>query len=70
MPKRRGFMRRLMLRRRRESLYSFSRRLEVARDAFARDTTAVLSTGSDFGGVLKSIGNAGKPPAPTATPAR
>jgi membrane protease subunit HflC len=45
-------------------LYAFSRRLEVARDAFARDTTAILSTGSDFGGVLKSIGEAGKPATP------
>ncbi len=52
-----------------QSLYSFNRRLEVARAAFARDTTAVISTGSDFGGVLKTIGRAGQMPPPPLAPA-
>ncbi len=50
------------------SLYSFNRRLEVAQAAFARDTTAVISTGSDFGGVLKGIGGAGLAPQPPLAP--
>ena len=53
-----------------QSLYSFVRRLEVARAAFARDTTAVISTESDFGGVLKWIGGAGLAPKPPLAPAR
>src|SRR6476469_5211769 len=36
-----------------QGLYSFVRRLDVARAAFARDTTVVLSSESDFGTVLK-----------------
>ncbi len=36
-------------------LYAFQRRLEVARDAFSHGATAVLSTESDFGGVLKTM---------------
>ncbi len=51
-----------------QSLYSFNRRLEVAQAAFARDTTAVLSTESDFGGVLKGIGGAGLAPKPPLAP--
>ncbi|MDQ3545201.1 MAG: protease modulator HflC, partial [Verrucomicrobiota bacterium] len=51
-----------------QSLYSFNRRLEVAQAAFARDTTAVISTGSDFGNVLKGIGSAGLVPQPPLTP--
>jgi len=53
-----------------QSLYSFVRRLEVARAAFARDTTAVISSESDFGGVLKWIGGAGLTPKPPLAPAR
>ena len=51
-----------------QGLYSFVRRLEVARDAFAQGTTAVLATDSDFGSVLKGISGAGVTPGPT--PAR
>jgi membrane protease subunit HflC len=51
-----------------QGLYSFVRRLEVARDAFATGTTAVMATDSDFGSVLKGIGAAGG--APASTPAR
>lgn len=51
-----------------QNLYSFVRRLEVARAAFARDTTAVISTGSDFGSILKGIGAAGLPPGPPLRP--
>ncbi|MEO5754796.1 MAG: protease modulator HflC [Chthoniobacterales bacterium] len=50
------------------NLYSFVRRLEVARAAFARDTTAVISTGSDFGGILQGIGGAGVTPKPPMAP--
>lgn len=50
------------------NLYSFVRRLEVARAAFARDTTAVISTESDFGGVLQGIGGAGLAPKPPMAP--
>ena len=51
-----------------QNLYSFNRRLEVAQAAFARDTTAVISTGSDFGNVLKGIGSAGLVPQPPLAP--
>ena len=52
-----------------QELYSFNRRLEVARDAFARGTTAVISTSSDFGGILKGIGGpAQAPPNPPVNP--
>lgn len=40
-----------------QELYSFSRRLEVARAAFAQGTTAVISTNSDLGYILKAIGS-------------
>ena len=53
-----------------QSLYSFVRRLEVARAAFARDTTAVISTETDFGNLLKGIGERRQPrhaSAPTLT---
>ena len=53
-----------------QSLYSFNRRLEVAQAAFAKDTTAVLSTESDFGGILKGIGGAGLAPKPPFAPIR
>jgi membrane protease subunit HflC len=36
-----------------QELYSFNRRLEVARAAFARETTAVLSTASEIGNLFK-----------------
>jgi membrane protease subunit HflC len=49
-------------------LYSFQRRLEVAREAFSQGSTAVLSTESDFGAVLKTIGRAGLLPAPMPSP--
>ncbi len=49
-------------------LYSFQRRLEVARDAFGQGSTAVLSTESDFGEVLKSIGKTGVPAQPAPPP--
>ncbi len=45
-----------------QGLYSFVRRLDVARAAFARDTTVVLSSESDFGNVLK--GSAQPAPSP------
>ena len=48
-----------------QGLYSFVRRLEVARYGFSQGTTAVISTESDFGNVLKGIGGAGIVPAPT-----
>ena len=50
-----------------QGLYSFVRRLEVARYGFSQGTTAVISTESDFGNVLKGIGGAGIMPAPTPT---
>src|SRR6476660_3172301 len=48
-----------------QGLYSFVRRLEVARYGFSQGTTAVISTESDFGNVLKGIGGAGIVPAPS-----
>lgn len=51
-----------------QELYSFSRRLEVAAAAFAQGTTAVLSTDSEIGYLLKGMGPsrpvAPPPPAP------
>src|SRR5437868_12066868 len=44
-----------------QELYSFSRRLEVARTSFEKGTTAVLSTSSDLGRVLKNITPAASP---------
>ena len=38
-----------------QELYSFVRSLEVMRAAFEKDTTAVISTNSDLGRMLKSI---------------
>jgi membrane protease subunit HflC len=51
-----------------QALYSFVRRLDVARYGFGQGTTAVISTESDFGNVLKGIGGPGITPSPT--PAR
>ncbi len=48
-----------------EELYLFQRSLEVARAAFEHDTTAVISTNSDFGRLLKTVG---APPASIARP--
>ena len=53
-----------------QDLYSFVRRLEVARAAFAHETTAIISSESDFGAVLKGIGLSGAPPQPPLAPAR
>ncbi len=53
-----------------QSLYAFNRRLEVAQAAFARDTTAVISTSSDFGNILRGIGGAGLPPTSPPEPVR
>jgi len=50
-----------------QGLYSFVRRLEVARYGFSQGTTAVISTETDFGNVLEGIGGAGTIPAPTPT---
>ena len=47
-----------------QGLYSFVRRLDVARAAFARDTTVVLSSESDFGKVLKGSAQPSPPPQP------
>jgi membrane protease subunit HflC len=51
-----------------QGLYTFLRRLDVARYGFQQGTTAVLSTDGDFGNVLKGIGKGGALPAPA--PAR
>jgi len=50
-----------------QDLYSFVRSLDVMRAAFEHDTTAVISTNSDLGRLLKSAGppaTAPKQPAP------
>jgi len=47
-----------------QELYSFLRGLDVMRAAFDKDTTAVLSTSSDLGRLLKSMAEA-SPPKPT-----
>jgi regulator of protease activity HflC (stomatin/prohibitin superfamily) len=50
-----------------QDLYSFVRSLDVMRAAFEHDTTAVISTSSDLGHLLKSAGppaTAPKQPAP------
>src|SRR6201989_293723 len=49
-----------------QDLYLFLRSLDVARSAFEHDTTAVISTNSDLGRVLKSM--SGPPLVPTKTP--
>src|SRR6187401_352105 len=41
-----------------QGLYTFVRRLDVARYGFQQGTTAVISTDGDFGNVLKGIGKA------------
>ncbi|HEY0369438.1 MAG TPA: protease modulator HflC, partial [Chthoniobacterales bacterium] len=49
-----------------QDLYLFQRSLEVAKASFEKGTTAVISTSSDLGRVLKSISPAAPPPpAPT-----
>jgi membrane protease subunit HflC len=50
-----------------QGLYAFVRRLDVARYGFSQGTTAVISTESDFGTVLKGVGKAVSLPAPTPT---
>jgi membrane protease subunit HflC len=47
-----------------QELYSFLRSLDVMRAAFEKDTTAVLSTNSDLGRMLKSMAEAVAPPKP------
>ena len=44
-----------------QDLFLFQRSLGVARTSFEKDTTAVISTSSDLGKVLKSIGPAAAP---------
>src|SRR4051794_34705543 len=47
-----------------QELYSFLRSLDVMRAAFEKDTTAVISTNSDLGRMLKSMAAAVAPPKP------
>jgi len=47
-----------------QELFSFLRSLEVMRAAFEKDTTAVISTNSDLGRLLKSMAEATAPPRP------
>lgn len=47
-----------------QELYSFVRSLDVMRAAFQSDTTAVISTNSDLGRMLKSMAAAVAPPRP------
>jgi modulator of FtsH protease HflC len=47
-----------------QELYTFLRSLEVMRAAFAKDTTAVISTNSDLGRMLKSMAAAVAPARP------
>ena len=47
-----------------QELYSFLRSLDVMRAAFEKDTTAVLSTNSDLGRMLKSMAEAVAPKIP------
>jgi len=47
-----------------QELYTFLRSLDVMRAAFEKDTTAVLSTNSDLGRMLKSMAAAVAPPNP------
>ncbi|PYJ00845.1 MAG: protease modulator HflC [Verrucomicrobia bacterium] len=47
-----------------QELYSFLRSLDVMRAAFEKDTTAVLSTSSDLGRMLKSMAEAVAPKSP------
>jgi membrane protease subunit HflC len=48
-----------------QELYTFLRSLDVTRAAFEKDTTAVISTSSDFGRMLKSMAEPTAPPKPT-----
>jgi membrane protease subunit HflC len=45
-----------------QELYTFLRSLDVMRAAFEKDTTAVMSTNSDLGRMLKSMSEATAPP--------
>jgi membrane protease subunit HflC len=47
-----------------QELYSFQRSLDVMRAAFEHDTTAIISTNSDLGRWLKSMGGNVAPPKP------
>ena len=47
-----------------QELYSFLRSLDVMRAAFEKDTTAVISTNSDLGRMLKSMAEATAPKPP------
>src|SRR6059058_1785135 len=47
-----------------QELYTFLRSLDVMRAAFEKDTTAVLSTNSDLGRMLKSMAEAVAPATP------
>jgi modulator of FtsH protease HflC len=47
-----------------QDLYSFLRSLDVMRAAFEKDTTAVISTNSDLGRMLKSMAEATAPKPP------
>jgi membrane protease subunit HflC len=47
-----------------QELYLFIRSLEVAKAAFQHDTTAVISTNSDLGRILKTMGASVASPAP------
>src|SRR5438876_1393952 len=47
-----------------QELYSFLRSLDVMRAAFEKDTTAVISTNSDLGRLLKSMAEAVAAPKP------
>jgi len=53
-----------------QGLYTFLRRLDVARYGFQQGTTAIISTDGDFGNVLKGIGKASSHPTPAPTPSR
>jgi membrane protease subunit HflC len=48
-----------------QDLYLFQRSLEVAKESFEKGTTAVISTNSDLGRVLKSISPTTIPSKPT-----
>jgi membrane protease subunit HflC len=47
-----------------QELFTFLRSLDVMRAAFEKDTTAVISTNSDLGRMLKSMAEAVSPPKP------
>ena len=49
-----------------QDLYLFQRSLDVARAAFKADTTAVISTNSDLGKILKSMSESVAAPKPAA----